>query len=879
MIIHLHKALLICTTFFPAILSFAPQNLALRHHSQQTPRHLQSAGGSDESVDSLWLLDDDDDDDDDDVSGEETEIDLDQALALLPPIKSRGKSQNQIFDDEDDDEEEAANSNKDVFTSDDGSITEKLEENSIDTRPTLVQAQTSPSSNRIAKNETIRDGKENLLASIQTVGVGRYGYNMTTLHNVGYDIKLYFPANERITYQTRMDLLRDYHNEHEDCNVKFRYTCHTYDYGFGGEKKELYEVALGRWLHNLRKKYQRDPQKIPEEFRLEFDSLGMNWEGVGAGARPETFRLRCKDLKTFVGQNGHDHVPSIGKTKTLGIWVERQRALYRKFLDGGDCGEQLTNARVEMLRDSGFDLHKLVDKSQNGKFSVRQKMFDEEWDRMFSILKEYKDEHGTFDPTVKWDSEDFGSLLYFVAEQRHQHELVRDAYFAGHRNFKSTLTPDRFRALAEINFEFAVDTSLPSPWQDVANYKFDVRIAMELLQEHCKKAGRCEVTLDDVYQSENCANLLMLFIFQQRLRWEYRHEHDWLPVDNERLLDSEVFDLQGDLNRLGFVWATTASQNARSPHTAELKDEYEWWEMYHDLLRYRKANGDFHLEPKFRWFSEMLDNWLEEQKLKCLQLSEGNLSIEEGSGSYITEWHYLALNTVGFEREIGDEPLPLMAGRMPAVLGLESDLFKEIGTLPSDLRDVAVHGTRIDKAEQLAWLVRFASLRRYYSKGGPGVLSNISSDDVSGQRLALWANNQRKQYAAFMQGKKSTMTKRRMDMLDDIEFDWKLQSPGSKEEWEEIKQDLIHFKETYGHCFVPSAYPRNKKLGQWILLQRQLYQQARTSYRHGLVLPVLPTDVAKKRENELLKIGLDLRMDNLSFGNMAFEIVSVFEPH
>jgi len=122
-----------------------------------------------------------------------------------------------------------------------------------------------------------------------------------------------------------------------------------------------------------------------------------------------------------------------------------------------------------------------------------------------------------------------------------------------------------------------------------------------------------------------------------------------------------------------------------------------------------------------------------------------------------------------------------------------------------------------------------------------------------------------------VEGKKTTMTIRRMDMLNDIGFDWKLHMPGSTVEWENMKVELIQFKETHGHCFVPPAYPRNKKLGQWILLQRQLYQQARQTYSHGLVLP---TTLSKANEKELLTIGLDLTMDNLSFGNTAYDTVS-----
>ena len=108
-------------------------------------------------------------------------------------------------------------------------------------------------------------------------------------------------------------------------------------------------------------------------------------------------------------------------------------------------------------------------------------------------------------------------------------------------------------------------------------------------------------------------------------------------------------------------------------------------------------------------------------------------------------------------------------------------------------------------------------------------------------------------------------------MLDDIEFDWKLKRPGDKEEWEEMKQELIEFKEQFGHCFIPAAFPRNTRLGQWVSLQRQLYQQSRKKDNsNGLVLP---SNLTKGKEKELLDIGLDLTMDNLTFGSMAYETI------
>eukprot|EP00557_Chaetoceros_sp_GSL56_P012841 CAMPEP_0176482130 /NCGR_PEP_ID=MMETSP0200_2-20121128/3208_1 /TAXON_ID=947934 /ORGANISM="Chaetoceros sp., Strain GSL56" /LENGTH=897 /DNA_ID=CAMNT_0017878419 /DNA_START=78 /DNA_END=2768 /DNA_ORIENTATION=- len=809
------------------VLSFVTHHIQ-NHHSYLARLETINNAVGDDSIESLWLLEEEDggDEDDDDF----------QFQSPLPTIKSTAKR---------------------------STATQKELLNR-----TSMNRSSKEGQRRNVDQEIIReDSSDN--NKVQTVGVGRHGYNMTTLHNVNYDVKRYFPSNEEITYQIRLDLLKEYHKLHGDCNVPFRYTCDVFDYGLGGEKKETYSIALGRWLHNLRKRYQSNQEKVPEKFKRELDSLGINWDGVGARKRPGTFRNRCNQLKEFTMKNGHDRVPLVSETRSLGLWVERQKALYRKLLEGGDCGDQLPPERVMLLRDSGLNLDFLENESKNGRYSVRQKLFDKEWQSIYNLLKTHQDQNGKFDVTYDPQSEHFGSLLRFVAEQRYQYEIVRNAYFSGVGIIKSTLTPERLQALVDIKFDFSSELPLPCPWNDIVYETFDVVINMKLMKEHRDKTGSCDITLVDVYASKNVGEMLRMFRFQQRLRWEYRNtESSSFQRKIDFLIDRPEFDLVEKLNKLEFCWDCVS---VTTPSTADMEEEFEWWEMYHDLVRYRHVNGDYLLEPGSVWYSTELDDWFQEQNVKFSNIFNLISSKDEESCTLpLSEWHYLVLKSAGFGTSSDGCLLPYSAGRKPAVLNLEPNLLAQIDGLPSELQELAMHGNRIQKAEQLAWLIRFASIRRYYSLEGPGNLSNLSPDDTSGHRLLMWANHQRKQYANFLQGKKSTITKKRIELLNSIGFDWTINAPGGREEWEEMKSELIQFREQFGHCFVPAAYPLNKKLGQWVLLQRQIYQHGRNAKKHGFMLP---TTLSKDKEKELVDIGLDLKLDNLSFGNMAYEVM------
>eukprot|EP00554_Chaetoceros_debilis_P003230 CAMPEP_0194093434 /NCGR_PEP_ID=MMETSP0149-20130528/50416_1 /TAXON_ID=122233 /ORGANISM="Chaetoceros debilis, Strain MM31A-1" /LENGTH=1031 /DNA_ID=CAMNT_0038778749 /DNA_START=147 /DNA_END=3242 /DNA_ORIENTATION=+ len=738
----------------------------------------------------------------------------------------------------------------------------------------------------------VKEKPDDLMSSAanQTVGVGRYGYNMTTLQTVQYDTKKYFPLNQQIMYRIRLDYLQEYYDKHGDIDVQFRHTFTARDYDFDGADKgdaNSYEISLGRWMHNIRQRHKKNPEKIFKDYREELDGMGMNWDGVGAGRRPGVFRKRCEELKEFVNNHGNDRVPLDHEVgfRSLGIWVERQRVLYKKMIIANsessieELGDQVSAKRIEMLRDAGFDFESLTKR-----YGIDQRLFDQEWNRMCGLFSEIEIRDGHLNVHQMMSKSKLeqgsGSLLCWVAEQRY---LLKGSSLPGSSTALMTLfTPQRLKKLIELGFDFGVESeiSLPNAWTDFAKYKFDCNGVLHNLQEICVESSKnkCEITWDDVISSENSdAQYLLLYAFQQRVRWEYRHKSIWnKATEIDWLLDREDLDLIEKLKTMDFDWYGSEAQISNA--ASEIRQEYEWWETFYDFERYRDVNGSFELDSGCMWYSEELVDWLDEQERDYQKLSERlhNDEIEEQLD--VSELHYRALCAIGYDfQSIQNNErilLPISAGRKPAVIDLELNLDDELFELSNDLdlRELAssTGGKRVAKAEQLAWLVRYATLRRYYVEDGPGGLSNISSDDHSGQRLILWANNQRKQYAHYTNGMKSNMTKRRVFLLNQIDFDWKLQRPGGKEEWEKMKTELIIFKAKFGHCFVPVAHPLNVRLGQWINLQREIYKQARRENQNGIVLPGKPS---KRKENELLKIGLDLTMDSLSYHSIAYETI------
>jgi hypothetical protein len=61
------------------------------------------------------------------------------------------------------------------------------------------------------------------------------------------------------------------------------------------------------------------------------------------------------------------------------------------------------------------------------------------------------------------------------------------------------------------------------------------------------------------------------------------------------------------------------------------------------------------------------------------------------------------------------------------------------------------------------------------------------------------------------EGKRSTMTQERQEILEKLDFVWNTHEAT----WEDSFAELEAFKQIYGHCNVPSSYMENK-LSHWV---------------------------------------------------------------
>lgn len=121
-------------------------------------------------------------------------------------------------------------------------------------------------------------------------------------------------------------------------------------------------------------------------------------------------------------------------------------------------------------------------------------------------------------------------------------------------------------------------------------------------------------------------------------------------------------------------------------------------------------------------------------------------------------------------------------------------------------------------AQEAAWARHMVDLKKFRKDTGH---CHVPLSEPKYPRLGLWVKEQRRHYMLLKQGKQSHMTPERANELDRIGFCWDTHEAT----WLERLRELTEYKETHGHCNVPTSYTNNPKLGTWLNHQRRQFKR------------------------------------------------------
>jgi glutaredoxin len=133
--------------------------------------------------------------------------------------------------------------------------------------------------------------------------------------------------------------------------------------------------------------------------------------------------------------------------------------------------------------------------------------------------------------------------------------------------------------------------------------------------------------------------------------------------------------------------------------------------------------------------------------------------------------------------------------------------------------------------QSTVWDTRRKELAAYKQQNNGS--TNVPQHYLPNQPLANWVNNQRNQYNLFQDGKKSNMTTKRIESLNELDFKWWILSGCWDTLWDTRRKELAAYKQqNNGSTNVPQHYLPNQPLANWVQTQRnltKLFQDGKTS--------------------------------------------------
>jgi len=117
---------------------------------------------------------------------------------------------------------------------------------------------------------------------------------------------------------------------------------------------------------------------------------------------------------------------------------------------------------------------------------------------------------------------------------------------------------------------------------------------------------------------------------------------------------------------------------------------------------------------------------------------------------------------------------------------------------------------------QVKWDQRYEELLEFVKQNGH---CNVPAT-YRHSPLGTWVGKQREEYKKMKDKKSSQLDKYRIDKLNEVSFQWSLQS-WTVISWDDRFDALKKFKEQHGHCKIPRNHP---DFGNWPIYQKAQYK-------------------------------------------------------
>ena len=414
---------------------------------------------------------------------------------------------------------------------------------------------------------------------------------------------------------------------------------------------------------------------------------------------------------------------------------------------------------------------------------------DWKWQEMYDQLKAYYSQHGHSRVPQKWDENPKLSNWIIVQRRRYMDNKMR---------------LDRKKKLDELHFVWDFKEVYDDQWEE----------KYLILLNFVKQNGHCKVPL--TYHDQKLAG--------------------W--VDRQRTMKSKgklSAERCQNLDELGFIWDCTELQ------------EKQWEERFDQLVAYKQTYQDCMVPVNWKK-NKQLGIWVGAQRTL-----EKNNKLDADKKARLQElgfvWHGQALIIQQKKYdEIWEKNYHRLVkykqanGKLQVSLKIDRSLQR----WTCDQRKKWIDGKLDkDKKEKLSkigfpwdlnesyWINKYQELIAYKKEFGH---TRVPWRWDKNPQLGQWVSRTR--------SNKYTLSNEQIVLLKKIDFDWKT-TKKTITPWTIMYQNLVNFKNSYGHTRVPVNWSKNKKLGKWISRIRS--EQNRLNPERKKLLEELNFDWEKKR--------------------------------
>ena len=417
------------------------------------------------------------------------------------------------------------------------------------------------------------------------------------------------------------------------------------------------------------------------------------------------------------------------------------------------------------------------------------------WEDMIPRLRDYQEVFGNTNVAATNDPELYDWVRKLRNNYAYQVQNVTD-----HTGKRPRLSEEKLQVLKELNFSW--DTKRGSRWQRL----------LRKLKAFQSEYGHTYVDFDHKDGE--------LYKWTKHLRYTYRHQALNVTTSHARrprLADSKM----KDLNDLGFDW--------------EMKRSCSRWEdMFPKLVAYKEKHGHTIVEESddpdlYRWTTHLVKSygpqlsnsttsrWHRQLSEKRLQeLRDINFTWKSRSSMWTTQFEALR----AFRREHGHcHPTAREHPKLANFVQNQRQQYRRhcagLRTTLTPERIEALQQIKFNWARphEVAWAERKGDLDVYGKDHGN---ANVPQRFAGNFQLGQWCMNQRTYYRMENDGTQTGLTKRRVRLLEDAEFQW---SPKAAR-WHAMFERLQAYQEEHGHLDITVSDRANQDLRQWLNEQR-----------------------------------------------------------